>query len=125
MQPKAMDFIAYTVSDLDRAIVFYRDHLGLPLAGHWPEVPWAEFDVRTVTLALSVYGEKPDPAQNKGGGVIALAVDDVEATLEELRAKGVTVLQQTQDTGVCHMALIADPDGNRVWLHRRHDGTSG
>ena len=27
---------------------------------------------------------------------------------------------ETLDTGVCHMAFFADPDGNELMLHRRY-----
>jgi hypothetical protein len=37
-----------------------------------------------------------------------------------LDAKGVTFLGETFDTGVCHMALFTDPDGNDLMLHHRY-----
>ncbi len=52
-------------------------------------------------------------------------MDDVDACAEELRAKGVTVVVEPFEAGSCRMAQIADPDGNRLWLHRRADGTFG
>ena len=38
----------------------------------------------------------------------------------ELEAKGVAFDGETIDTGVCHMALFRDPDGNALMLHRRY-----
>jgi hypothetical protein len=37
-----------------------------------------------------------------------------------LEAKGVQFFGDTFDTGVCHMAIFADPDGNQLMLHRRY-----
>jgi hypothetical protein len=37
-----------------------------------------------------------------------------------LEAKAVQFSGDTLDTGVCHMALFADPDGNELMLHRRY-----
>ena len=37
-----------------------------------------------------------------------------------LEAKGVQFFGDTLDTGVCHMAFFADPDGNELMLHRRY-----
>ena len=47
-------------------------------------------------------------------------MDDVAAARSELEAKGVTFLGETLDTGVCHMALFTDPDGNDLMLHHRY-----
>jgi len=51
---------------------------------------------------------------------IALRVPDVAAAQAELEAAGVEFSMGTFDTGVCHMALFEDPDGNRLLLHRRY-----
>ena len=50
----------------------------------------------------------------------ALHVDDVAAARAELEAKGVEFTGDTFDTGVCHMALFTDPDGNDLMLHHRY-----
>jgi predicted enzyme related to lactoylglutathione lyase len=57
------------------------------------------------------------PSKN---GHIALRVRDVAEARAELEAKGVTFFGDTIDTGVCHMALFADPEGNDLMLHRRY-----
>ena len=49
-----------------------------------------------------------------------LRCDDVAEMRAALEAKGVQFLGDTFDTGVCHMAIFADPDGNRLMLHRRY-----
>jgi len=50
----------------------------------------------------------------------ALHVDDVASARKDLEAKGVEFLGETFDTGVCHMALFTDPDGNDLMLHHRY-----
>ena len=57
--------------------------------------------------------------QSNGCADIALRVDDVESARKELEAKGVE-FAGTRDSGVCHMAFFADPDGNALILHRRY-----
>jgi predicted enzyme related to lactoylglutathione lyase len=47
-------------------------------------------------------------------------VGDVEATRAKLEEEGVEFLGETLDTGVCHMAPFADPDGNALLLHHRY-----
>jgi predicted enzyme related to lactoylglutathione lyase len=52
--------------------------------------------------------------------VIALHVDDVAAARKRLEERGVAFQGDTFDTGVCHMAFFADPDGNALMLHHRY-----
>ena len=54
------------------------------------------------------------------GAPIALRVADVAETRKELEARGIEFVNETYDSGVCHMAPFADPDGNRFMLHRRY-----
>jgi hypothetical protein len=54
------------------------------------------------------------------GNPLPLRVEDVRAARAELESKGVTFFGDTLDTGVCHMASFADPDGNQLMLHRRY-----
>jgi len=51
---------------------------------------------------------------------VALHVDDVAAARSALEQRGISFHGDTLDTGVCHMALFADPDGNALMLHRRY-----
>ena len=53
-------------------------------------------------------------------GHLALHVDDVAAARAALEEKGIEFAGDTFDTGVCHMALFADPDGNSLMLHHRY-----
>jgi 4-hydroxyphenylpyruvate dioxygenase-like putative hemolysin len=50
---------------------------------------------------------------------IALRVADVQAAVDEARAAGAEVLG-IEDSGVCHMGFVKDPDGNVLILHRRY-----
>jgi predicted enzyme related to lactoylglutathione lyase len=150
VQPTGVDFVSYSVADLDRAVAFYRDTLGLPLRGYHPmagftRFPWVEFDVGETTIALvGTAGAPPaevdltspwpehrwaaerpaslepprGPAGQHGGAMVALAVPDLRATVEELRAEGVPVVMEPTQSPVCWLAMIADPDGNRLWLHQ-------
>ncbi len=120
MRVRALDFVVYNVPDMKQAKAFYHDVLGLRRGDEYTNT-WAEFSTEPLTLCLC----KPDPGPWEGSTAVALAVDDVYAAVEELRAKGIQVLLEPEETSVCHMAFIADPFGNRICLHQRKDGTAG
>jgi predicted enzyme related to lactoylglutathione lyase len=54
------------------------------------------------------------------GHPIALHVDDVEAARAELEGQGISFRGDTIDSGVCHMAIFNDPDGNALMFHHRY-----
>lgn len=124
MEVRAVDSVLYKVSNLNRAIEFYRDTLGLPLESTFRGA-WAELTAEQLAIALGrPEADRSSPGPGTGAEV-ALAVSDVKAAVEDLRAKGVSILREAGEAPVCHMALVADPDGNRIWLHQRKDGTTG
>jgi predicted enzyme related to lactoylglutathione lyase len=126
MKARGTDFVIYQSNDLGRSIGFYRDLLGLELEEHLEEFDWAEFAAPPTTLAVWNPAKTMDgaPAET-GGGAIALVVEDVHAAVEELKGQGVTIVVENMDSPVCEMAVVADPDGNKVLLHHRKDGTWG
>lgn len=117
MQVEELDFILLPTRDLQRARAFYTETLGLPLDKDLSR--WVEVRAGGVTLALwepESMGRSFAPSPNP----IALRVPDVAAARAELEAGGVEFDGDTMDSGVCHMANFADPDGNRLMLHRRY-----
>ena len=126
MDIRGTDFVCYQTSDIEKAIEFYRDTLGLEMYGYFEEVKWAEFNAGNTTFALNDPSAfDPSLSAQTGGGAVAFSVDDVAATIEELQAKGVPVTVPANETPVCHFACVQDPDGNTVWFHQRKDGTFG
>jgi predicted enzyme related to lactoylglutathione lyase len=121
MKPRAVDFVSYNVTDMARSEAFYRDVLGLDVAIPWggPGRRFPEFEAGGTTISLTSLPELPS------GAIVALAVEDARATIEELRAKGVRIVMEPLESRVCFLALIADPDGNQIVIHQRKDGTAG
>lgn len=117
------DYIFYNVTDLQRSIAFYRDILGLKVTDEQKQ--WAEFDTGNLALAIGVFGATNDPKIIKNSASAALSVDDVKAAVEYLKGKGVKVVNEAMDFPPCHMAIIEDPDGNQIILHKRKNGTIG
>jgi predicted enzyme related to lactoylglutathione lyase len=114
-----VDFVALPTKDLDAAVRFYGDTLGLRRSKYMPDRNFAEFETGTVTLSVIV-AEKfgLDYAPNKNA--LALHVEDMEAARAALEERGVEFAGDTFDTGVCHMAFFSDPDGNAFMLHHRY-----
>jgi predicted enzyme related to lactoylglutathione lyase len=57
---------------------------------------------------------------NRAANAVALHVDDVAEVRKALEERGVQFHGDILDTGVCHMAFFADPDGNALMLHHRY-----
>src|SRR5207245_9771595 len=86
----------------------------------------SEFASVPVTVWRTGPGHKRHPEWDwSGPACVALAVDDVRAAIDICRRHRVKALIEPVQTRVCWMAWIADPDGNRICLHSRKDGTAG
>jgi len=111
-----VDFIGVPTQDPDRAREFYVETLGLRAD------PKSDYEFWAGDTCFGIWepekqGMTFEPQRNAHP---ALHVDDVEAARSELEAKGVEFMGDTFDTGVCHMALLRDPDGNDLMLHNRY-----
>jgi predicted enzyme related to lactoylglutathione lyase len=114
-----VDFVGIPTRDIAAAAKFYGETLGLPRSVYMEDRHFSEYE--TANLTLSVYNaEKMGIGHNVNPNPIALHVDDVAATRRQLEARGVEFHGETLDTGVCHMALFSDPDGNSLMLHHRY-----
>jgi catechol 2,3-dioxygenase-like lactoylglutathione lyase family enzyme len=114
MRVELTDFISLPTRDLARAVAWYHDVLGLPVSEYTP----GEVETPNVTLSFWIPEEQGEPFVPNGSG-IALRVADVHAAVEEVRAAGGEVMG-IEDSGVCHMGFVKDPDGNVLILHRRY-----
>ena len=114
MQVEQVDFVSMPTRDIERAVAWYRDALGLPVSTVTP----GEVEASNVTLSFWNPEADGEPFQANVAG-IGLRVADVEAAVEEARSAGAEVIG-IQDSGVCHMGFVKDPDGNVLVLHRRY-----
>jgi predicted enzyme related to lactoylglutathione lyase len=114
-----VDFVALQVRDHTKAAKFYGETLGLPFLKGWGKMPASEFQAGNLTLAVmqsDAFGLEFAPSS----AMVALAVDDVEATRAELEGHGIEFRGGILDSGVCHQAFFTDPDGNLLALHHRY-----
>jgi predicted enzyme related to lactoylglutathione lyase len=99
------------VTDMNRAVAFYRDSLGLEVLDH--DGDWTEVTAGDQRIGLNA-NESP---AGDGGAVIAFAVDDLDATVEELTAKGVEFTDGTSEHPWGKIAPFRDPEGNDLQLY--------
>jgi predicted enzyme related to lactoylglutathione lyase len=114
-----VDFVPLPTRDLETAVRFYGDVLGLRRSVYMPERNFAEFETGNLTLSV-LNAEKMGLGHHPQQTQIALHVDDVATARAELETRGVQFEGDTFDSGVCHMAFFRDPDGNGLMLHHRY-----
>ena len=111
-----VDSVGIPSTNTERSLAFYVDTLGL----RPDERSSNEFWVGETCFGIwepARFGAEFQPQANS---IALLHVDDVAAARAELEAKGVEFDGEIFDTGVCHMAVFADPDGNPLVLHHRY-----
>lgn len=119
MNVTGVDFVTVPTRDFERASEFYATVLGLEKSKRWGDMPAGEFETGSLTIALmqsDAFGIEFQPHTHP----IALHVDDVETARGELEEQGVAFPADTIDSGVCHMAIFSDPDGNALMFHHRY-----
>jgi catechol 2,3-dioxygenase-like lactoylglutathione lyase family enzyme len=117
-----LDHVYYWTTDLDRAVKFYQDVLGLEVAFREGS-KWAEMDAGSIRLAL--HGAVEGRPIETGGAAAAFRVDDLDEARLALEARGVEFDHQGEVEGYGRFALFRDPDGNIVSLVERSPGRSG
>jgi catechol 2,3-dioxygenase-like lactoylglutathione lyase family enzyme len=114
MQVEQVDFITIPTRNIAGALAWYRDVFELPES----DVNDGELETSNVTLGFwNPEAEGLEFAPLTAG--FALRVADVARAVAEAETAGAEVLG-IEDSGVCHMGFVKDPDGNVLILHRRY-----
>ena len=104
--------VTFTVSDLERAIDFYENVLGLPKEHQSPTC--ARFDCGGVQLVLQ---SGPPAAEQGSASSMNFLVQDVDEASRTLRERGIRCLKRPHHTNNSErIALFSDPDGNLLQL---------
>jgi predicted enzyme related to lactoylglutathione lyase len=114
---KEIAFTVYPVNDVVRARRFYEGVLGLTVESDY-QGRWVEYGIAGGTFAITTMMDKGQRGTLQPS--IAFEVDDFEATISALRQAGAPFRGEPFDTPVCRMAIVADPDGNDLIIHRRN-----
>ena len=114
-------FSCYAVTDFARARAFYEGVLGLKvgLLNEGEYGKWAEYEIGAHTLSI---GCAPDWKPSPDGCTVALEVDNFDAAIADLKTAATPFRTGPFETPVCHMAMVSDPDGNTIIIHKRKPG---
>jgi len=109
--------ISVNVHDLERAVGFYKEILGLPLLYQFPP-KLAFFDAAGVRLMLSL---PEDPEFDHPGSILYFKVNDIQGTWSALREGGADLIREPELVArmpdhELWMAFFKDPDGNTLAL---------
>ena len=105
--------IATAVKDLDRAVAFYRDRLGMRFLFQVPP-GLAFFDCGGVRLMIEV---PPDKEFDHPGSILYFKVDDIHAAYGDLKGRGVDFRDEPH--------LIARMPDHELWMAFFRDGEVG
>jgi catechol 2,3-dioxygenase-like lactoylglutathione lyase family enzyme len=106
-----VDHIYYWTRDMDRALAFYTEVVGLPLVRRDGD-EWAELDGGPIRLALHGAGD-----DHPGSGTVVLRVEDLDATRWTLEQRGAAFDAYVGEVeGYARFATFRDPDGNPVQI---------
>lgn len=114
--------IKYTtmiVDDMDESVKFYRDVMGFEVDSQYDLGP-----AGTITL-LKGEGETmveliKNPVDETGLFSVGMDVEDVNATVKELKSKGAKVTMEPTPITVGTLAFIEDPNGVKIALIQHH-----
>ena len=97
-----------------RLAQFYRDVVGVPLKdeAHGTSLPHYGCNLGDTHFAIHPVQTFPDRRHGVGAVKIALSVFNINAVVERMKSKGVTLLYPPHDTGFFITTAVNDPDGN-------------
>jgi predicted enzyme related to lactoylglutathione lyase len=116
MKINSIAFVGVPVTDLKRARSFYEDVLGLKVSDEMMGGKWIEYSLGNNTLAIANVGEQWTPSDQGIGA--ALEVEDFEEAIRRLKDRHVRFAAEPFGTPCCHMAVVQDPDGNKLIIHK-------
>ncbi len=114
-------FIVYPAAEEERTRAFYEGILGLECATRVREGDdfWLEYEIGPHTLGI---GNEPFLKPSADGPHLVLEVEDFDETIAHLREHRVRFdVEPFQPPPGCRAAIVLDPDGNRLGIHRRKD----
>jgi catechol 2,3-dioxygenase-like lactoylglutathione lyase family enzyme len=119
---RGIKFVGIPVSDQDVALKFYTDALGCKVTTDQPFTPkqrWIEVMIPGADTGMALF--TPEGQEDRIGKFQAVSFwcDDVFATAEALKRKGVVFVKEPKTESWGTAAVFKDPDGNQFVLGSR------
>ena len=111
---KNIAFTHYRVTDMERAVDFYQNILGLTLLFRRDD--WSEFSVGGQRLAIRKEKRVAKSAA-AGGAIVSFATDDIASLTAGLKEKNVRFAKEVQSFPYGKLATFFDPDDNLIGLY--------
>ena len=105
--------VFFDVQNMDRAIKFYTETLGLPLKTRHGD-QWAEVDAGTISIGLHST-EDGEAVSSNGGGTISFSVSELDSIVRTLKDKGAQV-GEVRNPPRGKFVMIKDSEGNYIHL---------
>ena len=109
-------FVGIPVTDINRARAFYEGVLGLKLTEEMGKGHWIEYAIGGDTLALANFPEQWKPSAD--GTSVALEMENFDEAIKRLKDRKVPFDAEPFESPCCHMAVVQDPDGNKIIIHK-------
>ncbi len=116
MKATSIAFTGIPVTDMKRARAFYEGVLGLKVSGEFGEGVWIEYEIGPDTLAIGSVGDQWKPSPD--GTSVALEVADFDEAINKLKVAALHFVAEPMETKGCRMAVVQDPDGNKIIIHK-------
>jgi predicted enzyme related to lactoylglutathione lyase len=116
MKVTGLAFVGIPVTDMERAREFYEGVLGLKIGEQMAGGKWVEYDLGNNTLAIVSVGDEWRPSDEGTGA--ALEVENFEEAINRLKDRRVPFAVEPIETSCCRVAIIQDPDGNKIAIHK-------
>jgi predicted enzyme related to lactoylglutathione lyase len=116
MKIKEIGFVAIPVTDMKWARSFYEEVLSLKMSEEMMGGKWIEYAIGDDTLAIANVSDTWTPSDQGTGA--ALEVEDFDEAIKRLKDRHVCFAAEAFETPCCHMAVVQDPDGNKLMIHK-------
>jgi predicted enzyme related to lactoylglutathione lyase len=116
MKVRALAFVGIPVTDMKRARAFYEGVFGLKVSEEMMSGKWVEYSLGNTTLAIASVGPQWLPSDQGTGA--ALEVENFDEAVKSLKARHVPFTTEPFESPCCWMAIIKDPDGNNIVIHK-------
>ncbi len=116
MKAKPIAFAGMAATEIKRARALHEGTLGLKASSEFNQGVWIEYQIGPDTLAIGSVGDqwKPSPDDTS----VAIEVEDFEDALQTLEKANAPVLAENIESPTCRMAIVQDPDGNKIIVHK-------